>query len=378
MHADGAVHAVVADHHDDRQPILHRDGEFLAAHQEIAVAIDRQHQPLRMQPLHRDRRRHAVTHRRRSRRDVGHVFAEAVEAVDPRGIIAGAVAQDRVRRHVVAQPDHDLAEIDVAGLRRGCGGPGEKIGVGGLGAVAPCRFRRDRQALQRRDKAVRRGVDRQMRPVHPADFLGAGMDVHQFRLRRRTRKQRIALRRNFAEPPADQHQQIGGLGARHQFRIGAEPEIAGIERMQGIEQRRAAIAGGDRQSRASANSWIWRRAASDQRLPPSTNSGFFASASSSPSFVISSSPGEVSTGSNAGAVATRYALAQHVLRQRQHHRPGPAAACGVKRARDEFGDAVGIVDLGGPFGHAAEHRAVIQFLERLALPAPTFPPGRRT
>jgi hypothetical protein len=34
------------------------------------------------------------------------------------------------------------------------------------------------------------------------------------------------------------------------------------------------------------------------------DSGFFASASSSPSFVISSSPGEVSTGSNAGAVAT--------------------------------------------------------------------------
>ncbi len=40
-----------------------------------------------------------------------------------------------------------------------------------------------------------------------------------------------------------------------------------------------------------------------QRLPPSTNNGFFDSARSSPSLAISSSPGEVSTGSKRGAVA---------------------------------------------------------------------------
>ena len=99
-------------------------------------------------------------------------------------------------------------------------------------------------------KRDRRGVDRQMRPIHPAEFLGAGMNVHQLGQRRGAVEQRIALRRNFAEPPADQHQQIRRLGARHQLRIRPEPEIAGVARMQRIEQRAAAIAGRDRQAGA--------------------------------------------------------------------------------------------------------------------------------
>ena len=178
-----------------------------------------------------------------------------------------------------------------------------------------------------------------MRPVHPADFLCAGMDVHEFRLWRRAREQRIALRGNFAEPPADQHQQIGSLGAGHQFRVGAEPEVAGIERMQGIEQRRTPIAGRDRHPVAFGK--FVRSGGARPRTSGcrrARTAGFFASASSSPSFVISSSPGEVSTGSNAGAVADVTRSLEHVLRQRQHDRPGPAAARGIKGARDEFGD----------------------------------------
>ncbi len=142
VHADGAVHAVVADDHDDRQVVLHGGREFLAVHQEIAVAADRDDGAVRIQPLHRHRRRHAIAHRARGRRDMGAEAAEAVEAVDPGGVIAGAVAEDRVVGQVVAQPDHDLAEIDAAGLRRrlcrsrrdtrharpGLGAPGQRGG----------------------------------------------------------------------------------------------------------------------------------------------------------------------------------------------------------------------------------------------------------
>jgi hypothetical protein len=85
-----------------------------------------------------------------------------------------------------------------------------------------------------------------MRPIDPADFFGAGMDVDEFDLGCRAGKQRIALRRDFAETAAGQHQQVSGFGARHQLRVGTETEVAGVERMQGIEQRRAAIAGCDR------------------------------------------------------------------------------------------------------------------------------------
>ena len=147
MHADRSVHSVVADHDNDRQTILNRKREFLAAHQEIAVAVDGQHEPVWMQSLHRDGRGHAIAHRGRRRRDMGHEFAEPIEAVDPRRIIARAVTQDRVGRHMIAQPDHDLAEVDVAGLRCRGAGPGEKFFMGGSGALAPGRVCRDVQIV---------------------------------------------------------------------------------------------------------------------------------------------------------------------------------------------------------------------------------------
>ena len=57
VHADGAVHAVVDDHDDDRQVVLHGGREFLAGHQEVAVAGKGDH-GARRQALHADRGRH--------------------------------------------------------------------------------------------------------------------------------------------------------------------------------------------------------------------------------------------------------------------------------------------------------------------------------
>ena len=89
-------------------------------------------------------------------------------------------------------------------------------------------------------------MDREMRPVDAAEFFGAGMDVHEGRLRRGNRKQRVALARHFPEPAADQDDEIGRLDPRQQLRIGPDAEIAGITGVQRMKQVGAAEAGRDR------------------------------------------------------------------------------------------------------------------------------------
>lgn len=58
---------------------------------------------------------------------------------------------------------------------------------------------------------------------------------------------------------------------------------------------------------------------------------------------------------------------QHVFRQGDHDRAGTSVDCAVEGLADEFRNACGIVDLHDPFGHLAEHAAIIDFLKRLAL-----------
>ncbi len=67
-----------------------------------------------------------------------------------------------------------------------------------------------------------------------------------------------------------------------------------------------------------------------------------------------------------GGVGNRRAFDEHVLRQRDHHGAGAAIAGHVKGVGDDFRDARGIVDFRRPFGHGAEHRAIIELLECLA------------
>ena len=113
-----------------------------------------------------------------------------------------------------------------------------------------------------------------MRAVDAAELLGARMDMHELRARPRNIDQRVALRGNFAEPAADQQDEIGVLDARDQLGIGADAEVAGVAGMQRIEQRQAPIAGRDRQREALGELRASRRApARDQRLPPRMTSG---------------------------------------------------------------------------------------------------------
>ncbi len=86
-------------------------------------------------------------------------------------------------------------------------------------------------------------MNREMRAVDTAEFFGTGMDVHERRLRRGNRKQRVALARHFAEPAAHQDHEIGCLDPRHQLRIWPDAEVAGIAGVQRMEQVGAAEAG---------------------------------------------------------------------------------------------------------------------------------------
>ena len=74
--------------------------------------------------------------------------------------------------------------------------------------------------------------------------------MHQRLARARNVEQRIALRGDFAEPAADQHDQVRRLDAREQLRIDAEADVAGIARMQRVDQMRAAERGRDRHGEA--------------------------------------------------------------------------------------------------------------------------------
>src|SRR5271169_385088 len=108
----------------------------------------------------------------------------------------------------------------------------------GLGVA--CRRPRKLKGLDRRGEGRGRRMDRQMRAVDAAELLRARMHVDEGRLRPRNVEQRVTLRRQLAEPPADDDDEVGGSDAREEFWIGTNAEVACVARMQLIEQIAAA------------------------------------------------------------------------------------------------------------------------------------------
>ena len=332
MHADGAVTAVVAHDHDNGQLVLRRGGEFLAIHQEVAVAVHGDHGPLRVEAFHRDRRGHAVPHRRRCGRDVGGKATEAVEAMDPGCVVAGAVTQDGVAGKVLAQPHHDGAEIDSAGLVGGRACPIEEVRMCDRRLLAPRNGPRRLQHLRHFGKACRRRMDRKIRPVDAAKLLCTRMNVDEFRPRARNVEQRIALRRDFAEAAADQHHEIGIFHARDQLWIGTKAKVAGVAGMERIKERQAPVAGRDRQRKALGEP---RDRGARARRPAA------AAEDEQRALRLAEEPIELRhlrrTGPSLDPLERRRVgnhdpLGQHVLRQRDHHRAGPAAGRRIERA----------------------------------------------
>jgi hypothetical protein len=116
----------------------------------------------------------------------------------------------------------------------------EVVGVRDFGVFRPRQRGRRLQAFERGGEGGRRSVDRKMRVIDAAEFLRAGMHMHQRLLRAGNVEQRVTLARHLAHPSADQQQHVGILDARDDFRVGADAEIAGVTRMRLVEEMTAA------------------------------------------------------------------------------------------------------------------------------------------
>ncbi len=170
--------------------------------------------------------------------------------MDPAREVAGALRDDCIGRQIVAQPHHDLAEVDGARHRRRFLAPGEKVGMRCITVATPRNLLGRLQAVQRRAESGRRRVDCEMRMIDAAELVGTGMHMHELGLRLGNIEHAVALRRHFTKAPADQQDQVGGLHARKQLGIWPDAEVAGVTGMHCIDQVAAPECGRDRQRKS--------------------------------------------------------------------------------------------------------------------------------
>ena len=181
---------------------MHGGGEFLSGHQEIAVARERECTVRwRMQPLHRHRGPHPVSHGAGDGRELGAEAPVAVVAMHPDREVAGPVADEGIDRQARPQSGDDLAHVDGArdGGRRV--GPGQELGMGGLGRLGPWDLVGRLQGFEASRECGGGGMNGEMRPIDPAQLLGARMHVHEGLLRARNVEQGVALGGQFAHRP---------------------------------------------------------------------------------------------------------------------------------------------------------------------------------
>jgi len=136
VHAYGAVHAVVDHDEHHVRAVLRRGREFLPAHQKAAVPVPRNHHALGMHDFGRDRGGHAVAHGAAGGRELGAECAVLIEAVQPAGVIPGAVGEDRVGGQPTLEKIHDVPQLQAA--RHGAAfGPLDVLRMRGRRAPAP-------------------------------------------------------------------------------------------------------------------------------------------------------------------------------------------------------------------------------------------------
>ena len=187
------------------------------------------------------------------------------------------------------------------------------------------------------------------------------------RLRRvRHVEERVARRRDLAQPVADHEQHVGVAHALSEPRIGSQREMADVGVGAVVDVVLAAPARRHRQrTRGAPASEVVvgldapRCAPDDDERPLGAREhcpraldvlGIRVDADDSPGLCV-------------GGVGL---LDEHVLGEREHNRSGASGGRDVERAGDELGDPVGIVDLLHPLRHRAEHVPVVDLLERLA------------
>src|SRR5262249_56181138 len=96
------------------------------------------------------------------------------------------------------------------------------------GFAAPARLLRRLEPFERGGEGGRRGVDRELRAVDATELFDAGKHVHEGLTRPRNVDEGVTLRGQFAQPPADEQDEIGALHAREKFTIGSDSDVARV------------------------------------------------------------------------------------------------------------------------------------------------------
>ncbi len=367
VHADRAEHAVVADEHDDARTDLHGGGELVAGHLEAAVTGEGHDGARRIVQRGRDRRGNAIAHCAAGGRELGAEATVAVVAVDPDGVVAGAVGDHRVVGQRLAQVPDDLAEIHAGELARGGLAPRLVIAAQRL---RPHRARRPAERSTRHksvDHERRRGGDRQIRVPHPAELRRLGMHVgDQVPEPALLRQPGVAATRDLAEASAEQDDQIGLGHTRLERRIGAEAEVADVRRRGVVdavltaELRRHGDGRGHRPvgQRSGGRLTPVRPADDHERLRRVAKPR-----------VEAVEVGRIRVAQHrfrARRVGGSGHLTLHVLRQGEHNGARPVGQRDLEGPPQHLRDLVGGLDLRGPLGERREHRRQIDLLERLA------------
>jgi hypothetical protein len=165
--------------------------------------------------------------------------------------------------------------------------------------------------------------------------------------------------------------QVGVAHALGQLRVDADAHVAGVQRMAVVEGVLEAEAASHRQLPGLGKALQTRGSPASQPLPPAIEQGPLRAQQQARAGRAARRARARPAPAARAAAPARGGRGQHVLGQHQHHRAGAALQRGVEGARHVLGQAVGVLHLGHPLGHAqragAEHLAVVDFLEGLAV-----------
>ena len=108
---------------------------------------------------------------------------------------------------------------------------GQVVCVARLGPALPGHNRRRGQDLQRPGGGIHGGVDGQVGLVHPVQFFGTGMDVHQLLFGPWYLQQRVPTAGHLAQARANRQNQVSVFDARRQPGVDANADIARVQRV---------------------------------------------------------------------------------------------------------------------------------------------------
>ena len=200
--------------------------------------------------------------------------------------------------------------------------------------------------------------------VHPADLGLVGMDLDDG-LRAGEVEQRVALAHGLAHARADGEDQVCLPRLRHQRRIGADAEVAGVMRGM-VPSNRPWRRKDDGDGDVVADEEVADRGAAGRRssgcrrgspaaAPPSPASPSCAGSRRARDAAAAPAPGPMS-----GTAARCFCISSL---KRDDDRPGPPADRDVEGMRHQFRDARRVVDLRHPFRDGREEAAVVDLLE---------------